>query len=58
MSIVVKIKMKNLNGIVIAIAIVIAAILYAYFNPYQSCKRDLLETQGVFWTAKICSGSG
>ena len=32
---------KNLGSVFIAIAIIIAASIYAYYNPYQSCKRDL-----------------
>ena len=32
---------KNFGSIIIAIAIIIAASIYAYYTPYQSCKRDL-----------------
>ena len=32
---------KNKLIIIIAAAIIIAAISYAYFNPYASCKRDI-----------------
>ena len=46
---------KNFGSVVIAIAIIIAAIIYAYFNPYQSCKRDLSgwDTDNP---ARVCSG--
>ena len=33
--------MLEKNKLIIVAAIIIAAILYAYFNPYASCKRDL-----------------
>ncbi|MDA7838627.1 hypothetical protein N9A15_05490 [Candidatus Pelagibacter sp.] len=60
---------KNIGLILIAFSIVIAALIYAYFNPYQSCKRDLgyNKFQKLFAksiikennkkTAFICSGS-
>ena len=32
---------KHLGSILIAAAILAAALIYAYYNPYQSCKRDL-----------------
>ena len=32
---------KHLSAVIIASAIIIASIIFAYFNPYQSCKRDL-----------------
>ena len=32
---------KHLSAVIIASAIIIASIIYAYFNPYQSCKRDI-----------------
>ena len=33
--------MLDKTKLLIPAAIIIAGILYAYFNPYQSCKRDL-----------------
>ena len=47
---------KNFGSIIIAIAIIIAALIYAYFNPYQSCLRD----SGFYGkdAFAICSGSG
>jgi len=50
---------KNLGSIIIAIAVIGAAILYAYFNPYQSCKRDILYGSSLtdYEAALICSGS-
>ena len=47
---------KNLGSIIIAIAIIAAASIYAYYNPYQSCKRDLNRGNDVA-TAYICSGT-
>tara|TARA_B110000483_G_scaffold138915_1_gene165966 strand:- start:161 stop:385 length:225 start_codon:yes stop_codon:yes gene_type:complete len=35
------IAFKNIGLILIAFSITIAALIYAYFNPYQSCKRNL-----------------
>ena len=46
---------KNLGSIIIAIAIIIAALIYANFNPYQICKRDLGRPANV--AAYMCSGS-
>ena len=53
---------KNKLIIIIAAAIIIAAISYAYFNPYASCKRDIkkahpgLEGQALSMIAtKECS---
>ena len=46
---------KNFGSIIIAIAIIIAALIYSYFNPYQICKRDLGRTDNL--AAYICSGS-
>ena len=63
------IAFKNIGLILIALSIVIAALIYAYFNPYQSCKRDLgynkfqkLFAKSIIQennkkTAFICSGS-
>ena len=33
--------MLDKKNLIIAVAIVIAAIIYANFNPYASCKRDI-----------------
>ena len=33
--------MLDKKNLIIAVAIIIAAIIYASFNPYQSCKRDV-----------------
>ena len=49
---------KNIGSFLIATAIIIAAIIYAYFNPYQSCKRDLANKYYPSVVAHICSGSG
>ena len=49
---------KNFGSFLIATAIIIAAIIYAYFNPYQSCKRDLANKYYPSVVAHICSGSG
>ena len=32
---------KHLSAVIIASVIIIASIIFAYFNPYQSCKRDI-----------------
>ena len=34
---------KHLSAVIIASAIIIASIIYANFNPYQSCKRDVIN---------------
>ena len=39
--------MLEKNKLIIVAAIIIAAILYAYFNPYASCKRDLKKAYGL-----------
>ena len=46
---------KNFGSIIIAIAIIVAALIYAYSNPYQSCKRDLEMYPSQ--AAIVCSGS-
>ena len=63
------ITVKNIGLILIACSIVIAALIYAYFNLYQSCKRDLgynkfqkLFSKSIIQennkkSAFICSGS-
>tara|TARA_B100000315_G_scaffold225391_1_gene231579 strand:- start:64 stop:231 length:168 start_codon:yes stop_codon:yes gene_type:complete len=33
--------MLDKKNLIIAVAIIIAAIIYANFNPYASCKRDI-----------------
>tara|TARA_B110000285_G_C14553922_1_gene350472 strand:+ start:159 stop:335 length:177 start_codon:yes stop_codon:yes gene_type:complete len=33
--------MIDKKTLLITVAIIIAGILYAYFNPYASCKRDI-----------------
>ena len=48
---------KHFGSILIATAIIVAAIIYAYFNPYQSCKRDLAGSYNYNYAAEICSGS-
>jgi len=45
---------KHFGHILIAIAIIAAAIIYANFNPYESCKRDIADR---YWAPRICSGS-
>jgi len=45
---------KHFGHILIAIAIIAAAIIYANFNPYESCKRDIADW---YWAPRICSGS-
>ena len=54
--------MLDKNKLIIVAAIIIAGILYAYFNPYASCKRDIkkaypgLEGQALSMIAtKECS---
>ena len=49
---------KHIGSLLIATAIIVAAIIYAYFNPYQSCKRDLANKYYPSVVAHICSGSG
>ena len=49
---------KHFASIIIAIAIIAAAIIYAYYNPYQSCKRDLDMFLIGEKIPRICSGSG
>ena len=46
---------KNFGSIIIAIAIIVASLIYAHYNPYESCKRDggYRGTQAAI----ICSGS-
>ena len=46
---------KHFGSIIIAIAIIAAALIYANFNPYQICKRDLAGRDSS--AAYICSGS-
>ena len=48
---------KHIGSLLIATAIIVAAIIYAYFNPYQSCKRDLASEYNPRVVAHICSGS-
>ena len=54
---------KHLSAIIIGITIIIAASTYAYYNPYQSCKRDVIVNASDLdsaWLelASICAGSG
>ena len=55
---------KNFGSIIIAVAIIAAAMIYAYYNPYEKCKRDILSmnnpllTNNTIYIARICSGSG
>jgi len=54
---------KHLSAIIIGITIIIAASIYAYYNPYQSCKRDIIIKASDLdsaWLelASICAGSG
>ena len=46
---------KHFGSIIIAVAIIAAALIYANFNPYQICKRDSGRPDHV--AAYICSGS-
>ena len=48
---------KHLGSILIAAAIIIAATVYAYFNPYQACKRDFYDMDDNE-VASLCAGSG
>ena len=48
---------KHLGSILIAAAIIIAATVYAYFNPYHACKRDFHDTDDNE-VASRCAGSG
>ena len=45
---------KHFGSVLISLAIIAAALIYAYYNLYQSCKRDLYENNRT--TAKVCSG--
>ena len=47
---------KHLSSLIIVTAIIIAALIYAYFNPYQSCKRAFYNSTSTE-VATICSGS-
>ena len=47
---------KHLGSILIAAAILAAALIYAYYNPYQSCKRDLRNDFNSRNAAYTCSG--
>ena len=54
---------KHLSAIIIGISIIIAASIYTYFNPYQSCKRDVIVKASDLdsaWLelASICAGYG
>ena len=53
---------KHFGSILIAIAIITAAMIYAYNNPYEKCKRDLMLKNDTritpIYIARICSGSG
>ena len=54
---------KHLSAIIIGISIIIAASIYTYFNPYQSCKRDVIVKASDLDSAwlelgSICAGSG
>ena len=40
-------EMLDKKNLIIAVAIIIAAISYAYFNPYASCKRDIKKAYGL-----------
>jgi hypothetical protein len=48
---------KHLGSILTAAAIIIAATIYAYFNPYQACKRDFYDRDDNE-VASRCAGSG
>ena len=39
--------MLDKKNLIIAVAIIIAAIIYANFNPYASCKRDIKKAYGL-----------
>ena len=39
--------MVDKKNLIIAVAIIIAAIIYANFNPYASCKRDIKKAYGL-----------
>jgi len=47
---------KHLSSLIIVTAIIIAALIYAYFNPYQSCKRAFYNSTSSE-VAAICVGS-
>jgi len=47
--------LKNLGSIIIATSILIAALIYVNFNPYEVCKRDLGYREGLR-APYICSG--
>ena len=39
--------MLDKKNLILAVAIIIAAIIYANFNPYASCKRDIKKAYGL-----------
>ena len=53
---------KHFGSILIAMAIITAVMIYAYNNPYEKCKRDLMLMNDprltAVYIARICSGSG
>ena len=52
-----EIFLKNLGSILIATSIIIAALIYANFNPYSVCMKDLFSRYGVTTSAIFCAGS-
>ena len=52
-----EIFLKNLGSILIATSIIIAAIIYANFNPYSVCMKDLSSRYELTSSAIFCAGS-
>ena len=52
-----EIFLKNLGSILIATSIIIAALMYANFNPYSVCMKDLSSRYGITTSAIYCAGS-
>ncbi|MDC0615974.1 hypothetical protein OAO77_01210 [Candidatus Pelagibacter sp.] len=52
-----EIFLKNLGSLPIATSIIIAALIYANFNPYSFCMKDLSNSYGLTTSAIYCAGS-
>ena len=52
-----EIFLKNLGSILIATSIIIAALIYANFNPYTVCMEDLSSRYSLTTSAIYCAGS-
>ena len=52
-----EILLKNLGSILIATSIIIAALIYANFNAYTVCMKDLSSEYRLTTSAIYCAGS-